>query len=247
MLRSSLTDWWRSWVPTAEVPKQGVLAGATVVLLPGWATDWLIFGDLCAGAHRVHPEGLLLPEYDAELAQVARQSPANSLLVVGWSLGAFCGVNLARAHPGRVKHLLLIGIRQRYPAARIASVRKMLLEDRRSCLRRFYRQCFLPDQRSDFRRFRQELMDRYITSWEARKLLRGLDYLERQRLSPAMLPACPTTIVHGEKDSVAPIREARQLAEGARHAQLRVIPDAGHAALMTDEFNSLLQQCLIPS
>jgi pimeloyl-ACP methyl ester carboxylesterase len=90
-------------------------------------------------------------------------------------------------------------------------------------------------------------MDQYVTGWQTGELLRGLDYLERQRLSSSALPACPTTIVHGERDSVAPIREARQLAEGARHAELRVIPGAGHAAFMTDEFKSVLQQCLIPS
>jgi 3-oxoadipate enol-lactonase len=44
----------------------------------------------------------------------------------------------------------------------------------------------------------------------------------------------PTLIVHGEEDLIVPPQNARQLARGIRHAELRVWPDAAHL-YTTDE------------
>ena len=49
----------------------------------------------------------------------------------------------------------------------------------------------------------------------------------------------PTLVLHGEKDAMAPIGNARLLADSIPDAELRVIPEAGHAYLLERPEESL--------
>lgn len=185
---------------------------AAIRLLPGWATDARIFG----GLPQVLGEGTLL----------------------GWSLGGFRAVAYARAHPERVRCLILVGIRQHYPADAIAAMRAALHADPQACLTTFYRQCFLPGQKDDFRCFRAAIMPAYLQACDIGRLDAELVELGGYRLSPADRPPCPVTLIHGRHDIIAPSDEARELAAGWECPLVEF--DAAHAVCRAQVFHTWL-------
>lgn len=55
---------------------------------------------------------------------------------------------------------------------------------------------------------------------------------------------CPTLILLGEQEQVAPLGAARELKAGIRHAQVRVLPKAGHLPFLEQPalFNAAIQE-----
>jgi len=210
--------------------------GRPVVLLPGWATDARIFDGLNLPGDVIRPCGLLTGEIDS-LAEFLMKQGCAPVLLLGWSLGGFAAAQFASRHPALVERVVLVGIRRRYPAGQIEEMRQVLREDRARCLAGFYRQCFLPAQREDYRRFRATLEPAYLAECSDAELLQGLEYLETVALEPDDLPP-GVAIVHGARDVIAPVIETRRLA-GDAGAILHVLPGAGHAAFLAEEFLSL--------
>lgn len=214
-------------------------ADRSALILPGWATDRRIFRGLHPDLNLVSPRSFLPDDYLPAAREFLRQADAAPLIVAGWSLGAFAAVELARELPDRVDGLILVGARRSYPAEEIQAVRKRLDRNRAGCLRRFYRECFLPPQKEDYKRFRSDLMGTYLEEMQRPRLEAGLDYLAGQELGLANAPPCRTLFVHGGNDAVAPLEEARWLADRMERAQILVV-GAGHAAFLTPEFEAVL-------
>ncbi len=209
----------------------------SAILLPGWATDGRIFGSLVSGA-AVVVAGALRPEgFPDRLARYLDDVAQGPLTVVGWSLGGFLAVEFARRHPGRVRGIVLVGVRRRYPAAELEAVRASLDRDRRACLSQFYAQCFFPSEMAAYRRFRAGLQEEYLREMDEASLRSGLSYLSSAALSASSLPECPVTLIHGEKDVVAPAVEAESLAREAL-APFHLIEGAPHAAFLSERFDA---------
>ncbi len=206
-----------------------------LVLLPGWATDGRIFGTLFPDVSAV-VAGPLRPEGFADrLAAFLDGAARGPVTLVGWSLGGFLAAEFARRHPGRVRRVVLVGVRRRYPAAGLSAVRASLARDRRACLSDFYAQCFYPSQMAAYRVFRAGLQEEYLREMNDAALLSGLSFLSGAILSASTLPGCPVTVVHGEKDVVAPAAEAESLArEGG--ATFHLLRGAPHAAFLAERF-----------
>jgi len=204
-----------------------------VVLLPGWATDARVFAGLPLPGDVIRPRNLLTGDIDS-LAEFLIEHKCAPVTLLGWSLGGFAAAHFARRYPSLVEHVLLVGIRRRYPAEQIEEMRRALQRDRARCLTGFSRQCFLPAQREEYRRFRATLEPAYLAEFAEAELLEGLQYLAAVTLEPEALPP-GVTIVHGAQDIIAPPLEAKRLAEDAG-AALQVLPAAGHAAFLSEGF-----------
>jgi malonyl-CoA O-methyltransferase len=210
-----------------------------MVLLPGWATDGRLFDGLFPGIPSVRVSGALRPDgFPDRLAAFLETSAPGPVTVVGWSLGGFLAAEFAARHPGRVRRLVLVGVRRRYPAADVDAVRERLSRDRKGCLSDFYAQCFFPSRMADYRRFRAGLQEEYLRGMDDAALLEGLSYLASSTLSPAALPPCPVAIVHGEKDVVAPAAEAESLARDSGRAAYSLLRGAPHAAFLDERFGA---------
>lgn len=214
-------------------------ADHSALILPGWATDWRIFRGLHPDINLVSPRSFLPGDYMEAAGEFLQQCETEPLIVAGWSLGAFAAVELARSLPDRVDGVILVGARRSYPEVEIEAVRTRLEKNRQGCLKRFYRECFLPPQREDYKRFRSGLMETYLEEMEQPALEAGLDYLAEQELTLADVPPCKTLLVHGGNDAVAPLEEARWLSDRMERGQILVV-GAGHAAFLTPEFEAVL-------
>ena len=221
-------------MPSPEWEYHARCGRQTMVLLPGWATDARIFAGLAGDSNVVTPQGLLTGAAEG-LADVLVEIGAGPVLLLGWSLGGYAAADFARRYPELVERVVLASIRPHYPDEQIAAMRQALEQERASCLTTFYRQCFLPAQRAHYRQFRATLESAYLAEWNTAELLAGLDYLAEAELTPATLPACPTTLVHGAQDVIAPFAEALRLGEEAGMT-VQVVADAAHAVFLAEEF-----------
>ena len=211
-----------------------------MVLLPGWATDGRIFEGVLPGVTAV-TTGPLRPEgFSRRLAAFLDRAARGSVTVVGWSLGGFLAAEFAREYPGRVRRVVLVGIRREYPEGDVAGVLRSLSADLGGCLSGFYAQCFYPSQMPAYRRFRAGLQAAYLREMDGGALREGLSYLASARLSGGTLPACPVAIVHGEKDVVAPFEEAEGVAREGGNATFHPLPGAAHAAFLADGFRAVV-------
>ncbi len=212
-------------------------AGPSMVLLPGWATDGRVFDGLFPGAASVRSCGPLRPEgFPDRLAAFLDGAVQGPVTIVGWSLGGFLAAEFARRHPARVRRLVLIGIRRRYPAADVEGVRARLLRDRRACLVDFYAQCFFPSRMRAYRSFRSGLQEDYLREMDDAALLEGLSFLAAADFPASGLASCPVTIVHGGKDAIAPPAEAKMVARETGRASFLLLPEAPHAAFLDGGF-----------
>lgn len=214
------------------------------VFFPGWATDYRVFDDLDLPTNRLLPLEPFSQSIHEELAACIRDNGLDTVTLMGWSLGGFVAVEFAMRFPEMVSSLILCGVRLRYPAEQIETTRRGVLDDRERFLTSFYRQCFLPAQKEDYQRFRDELMPCYLNEMNADRLLASLDYLAQVEMNADCLPVHPICMIHGAQDIVAPVHEAIAIAESADSVQLQVLPDAGHAAFLTAESWGIVQQCL---
>lgn len=211
----------------------------SMVLLPGWATDGRIFDGVFPGV-TVVTTGPLRPEgFSRRLAAFLDRTARAPMTVVGWSLGGFLAAEFAREYPGRVRRVVLVGIRREYPEGDLASVLRSLAADPAGCLSGFYAQCFYPSQIPAYRRFRGGLQAAYLREMDGGALREGISYLASARLSRDTLPACPVAVVHGEKDVVAPFAEAEGVAREGGNATFYAVPGAAHAAFLADGFRAV--------
>lgn len=212
----------------------------SMVLLPGWATDGRIFEGVFPGVPAV-TTGPLRPEgFTPRLASFLLRAARGPVTVVGWSLGGFLAAQFAREYPDRVRRVVLVGIRREYPEADVTGVLRSLSADPGLCLSGFYAQCFYPSQMPAYRRFRGGLQAAYLREMDGGALREGLSYLAGARLSGETLPACPVSIVHGEKDVVAPLAEAEGVAREGGNATFHPLPGAAHAAFLADGFRAVV-------
>jgi pimeloyl-[acyl-carrier protein] methyl ester esterase len=212
----------------------------SMVLLPGWATDGRIFEGVLPGVTAVTTGPLRPDRFTTRLASFLDRTARDPVTVVGWSLGGFLAAEFAREYPDRVRRVVLVGIRREYPEGDVEAVLRLLSADPGSCLSGFYAQCFYPSQMPAYRRFRGGLQAVYLREMDGGALREGLSYLASARLSGETLPSCPVTIVHGEKDVIAPFAEAEGVAREGGNATFHPLPGAAHAAFLADGFRAVV-------
>ena len=211
----------------------------SLVLLPGWATDGRVFDGLFPGVAAV-TTGPLRPEgFTRRLASFLDRAARGPVTVVGWSLGGFLAAEFARERPERVRRVVLVGIRRGYPEGDVEAVLRSLSVDPNACLSGFYTRCFYPSQMPAWRRFRTGLQAEYLREMDGGVLREGLSYLANATLSGGTLPPCPVSIVHGEKDVVAPLAEAEGVAQECANATFHPLPGAAHAAFLAEGFRAV--------
>jgi pimeloyl-[acyl-carrier protein] methyl ester esterase len=236
--------------------ESGTVRAPEVLVLSGWSVPverWRgVVGSseaaLCSFDECSVPNDFVATASDALLAC------SSEVTIIGWSLGAMVGLELAHLHPNRVRRLCLVGATDRFvtePGDTLGWPRRVLERMARALtaapdgvLDAFDQALFSSSERAQgsFEAWRTTVgVDRgSIASLRA-----GLSYLADFRLDPSEI-STPTALLHGEVDAICPVGGARRLVAGLANGTLDIWPDAGHAPFVAqrDRFRSWLDTAI---
>lgn len=202
------------------------------VFLPGWGFSGRITELMTPRRAWLTLDGLLDPVTAVDdLVAFLDQHRIDTVVLTGWSLGAYLAVDFTLRYPERVKALYLLAMRQSWPAAEIKRIRADLQDDPVGFIKTFYRKCFLGHQ-PDYRKFTASLEESSLAALDPEKLEAGLAYLENFELSSKTGSLAglniPTYLLHGAKDIIAPPAEMAAIPG----AVSRVVKSAGHPVFL---------------
>ncbi|MCB5188485.1 pimeloyl-ACP methyl ester esterase BioH [Methylobacillus caricis] len=176
------------------------------------------------------------------------QLPVNAD-ICGWSLGGLVAMSLALSHPQYVRRLVLVGSTPRFintdadapqpwlngmAAAVFEKFARQVGEDYHATLLKFLTlQCMgASDARATIKQLRHAIAERPVPS--AASLQRALNVLLENDLREQVASLRQETLlIHGDRDTLAPVQAAHWLAQHLSAGQLRVIAGAGHAPFLS--------------
>jgi len=208
-----------------------------LVLVPGWAFDHRVFARLELPFNYHLFCGPSLTRFDEEVQELMNGLSFPKISLLGWSKGAFAVCAFAGRKPELVKEVLLVGVRRRYDRSELDAMRASLEKNKTACLKLFYRQCFAREEMAQYEWFKRTLLTDYLAALSMEQLTGELDWLSQAEIRPADLQEIGTVkFIHGSADAVAPIEQARALAEAVPQSELIAFKQAGHAPFLHDDF-----------
>jgi len=229
--------------------------GPDLVMLHGWGLHGGLFGPVleplaeCFRLHLVDLPGhgrspMIEGEYTLErvAGAIAQAVPANAHWL-GWSLGG--RIALAAARDGApIEKLILVGANPCFtqkpnwphamPAQELEQFATSLRDNYKTTLQRFLALQSRGSERAreELRSLREALFAHGEPAPEA--LAGGLAILRGADLRPALADIRqPTLVLHGERDTLAPLAAAEYTAAQLPHGRLEVIKGAGHAPFIS--------------
>lgn len=204
------------------------------VFLPGWGFDGRAI-ELTDQPHPwLGPNAPLDPKVTVDtLIDFLDHHKISTIVLTGWSMGAYLAIDFALRYPERVKALYLLATRQAWPAQEIDQIRTELHDDPRKFMQTFYRKCFLGNK-PVYRKFTDSLVELYLNNLDPVVLEAGLTYLQNFAL-PAKAAklatlALPIYLLHGDKDIIAPAAEMATIPGAVR----RIIKNTGHLVFLDE-------------
>lgn len=209
----------------------------TLVLIPGWATDYRIFSPLNLNYNYLFPTDNYFLDLGERLLGVLNKRSIDKVSIFGWSLGGFLGADFAFKNPGRINELILLGIRKKFDSAALEGIKTQLIENKKACLYKIYLGCFSDTEKENLLWFKEKLLKDYISSLKLEDLIEGLDYLSKTEINLKPLAKIKKIMIfHGLKDKIAPVEEAREMQQELPDADFLFMPEAGHLPFMQKDF-----------
>lgn len=211
----------------------------TVVLIPGWATDYRIFNSLNLEFNYLLPLDFSPFTFESSILNALGEQGLEKISLLGWSLGGFLAAELSAKYPNLVEELILVSIRKKYKEAEIARIKELLKKSKKGYLYKFYGQCF--SKKISLSWFKKNLLKTYCQQFELEYLLKTLDYLEKSQIDTQALSMIKRVkFIHGESDRIAPIDEAREVQEAIAGAELITIKDSGHIPFLETDLGKYI-------
>jgi len=207
-----------------------------LLLIPGWATDHKIFMNMNLRYNYLLPIQLHPFHFEKELLRWVEENSVNSISLFGWSLGGFLACDVASKNPDWIGELILVSIHRGFEPNEIESVRINLKKNRKAFLYKFYLECFSQTDSEGLTWFKKHLLEKYLKQAEE-GLRDGLDYLSDAKINPdALTNIQKIRIFHGEEDTIAPLKEARDISNLLPQAVFCPLKSLGHIPFLNHTF-----------
>ena len=207
------------------------------MLIPGWATDWRIFGGLKLDYNYLLTTRLSASDFNGELLSQLEQLKINKVAVLGFSLGGFLAAEFASRYPEKIIQLILLGVRKRHDGQLLANIKREIQARRRTWLYKFYLNCFSRADTEGRAWFKKHLLKEYMDKLSLDELIPGLDYLASHALHPeALVSIRDIRIFHGNDDMIAPVQEALEIKSDLPRAKFTFLADSGHLFFLSRDF-----------
>jgi pimeloyl-ACP methyl ester carboxylesterase len=211
----------------------------SIVLVPGWASDYRIFTTLDLRFNYLVPLDFSPFTFEEDLLVALKKNDIAKISIIGWSLGGFVAQEFALKYADLIDELILVSIRKRYEVESLKDIKRHLVRSKKGYLYKFYTQCFSKKDRMHY--FRENLLRVYCEELDLDYLLKTLDYLENAEIKPQLLDNIKRiTIIHGEYDRIAPVQEAIDIKDKIPHARFICIKDAGHIPFLEEDFKGVI-------
>jgi len=209
----------------------------TLVLIPGWATDWRIFDGLELDYNYLYPTKLDIADFNQALFSRMEQLKISKISMFGFSLGGFLATEFAASHPEKIAKLILLGVRKRYDPQLLKDIKRQIRYFRRPWLYKLYLNCFSKADTSGWEWFRKNLLKEYLDKFNSDGLIRGLDYLSSHALNLEILKRIEDVrIFHGSDDLIAPVKEVLEIKADLPQAKFTLLADRGHLFFLSGDF-----------
>lgn len=209
----------------------------TIVLIPGWASDYRIFDILDLNYNYLLTLKLYPFTFERDLREILDKEAMDKISLFGWSMGGFLASDFAAKNPDKVDELILVSIQKQYSPELLEDVRLKLRQNKKAFLYKLYFNCFSKQDEEGFNWFKEHLLMSYIDGLKLDDLLGGLDYLSGTQINPASLAGIKRIrIFHGGEDKIAPLDAARQIKLELPHAEFICLPGIGHTLFLNREF-----------
>lgn len=209
----------------------------TMVLVPGWATDYQIFDALELNYNYVLPVDFNPVDFKDNLLEFLKTSSIERISLFGWSQGGFLASDFASHNTKRIDELILIGMRKRYDKDILKEIKRKLEQNKRAFLYKFYLNCFSADDNKQLIWFKKRLLKKYLDHMSLEYLICGLDYLSCAEIDAESLSGVRIIrIFHGEQDRIAPLKDALEIKSCLHHAELIVLNKSGHLLFLNPDF-----------
>jgi pimeloyl-ACP methyl ester carboxylesterase len=209
-------------------------AGAPLLMLPGTLCDERVFAAATAGLGRQRYTVAMVGEVSApQMARRVLELAPPRFALVGFSLGAIVGLEVAAQAPERLERLALIGCNARaMPAERVAprraSVGKAAAHGTASYIADVW-DLSVPAWRRDDAGLRAELeamaAGTLLATFEEQIEI-SINRADRRGGLSAI--AVPTLVACGAEDRVCPPELSREIADAIPGARLAIVERAGH-------------------
>ena len=219
----------------------------TMLLIPGWATDYRIFAPLDVEFNYLISIKLSPFDFRDKLLDSLSDNRSDVISILGWSMGYFLALDFASEYPDRINNgiIFMVSARCRYEKALIEGIKIRLRKNRAGYLYKFYKECFSEGEKESLYWFKSNLLSSYINEMNLDVLFKGLDYLSNAQIKTHDLKKVNITFLHGESDKIAPIEEALKISKNLPQAKFISIKGAGHIPFLRSNFNRILHEALV--
>ena len=208
---------------------------ATLVLLPGWASDHRIFETLDFAYNYIIPVNFVPTAFKENLLRTLQENSLSKVSILGWSLGGFAACEFSAEYSSHIEELILVGIKQKYKQVDLELIKRYLNKNKKAYLNRFYVQCFHDSKYLDY--FKENFAKKYHEDFMLDVLLKGLDYLGTTEIKAGSLKMIKKIkIIHGEFDNIASLEEAKMVKDGLPQAEFIVVKGMGHMPFLNPDF-----------
>jgi len=225
----------------------------TIVLLPGLACDDALWRDqlpaLRERGHRVavcnvHQWHATLPE----MARALLTEHDGPLVLVGSSMGGMLAQHAHRAASQRIAAMALLSTSARPDTPELLKLRSDAIVEfeagrAEAVLRANAMFAFHPEHADDRARV-DDYVQQILRIGAQQLIAQNRAVMARADMRPWLRHIrCPLLVACGDQDLLTPLEHAREIAAAVPHAQLEVVPRAGH--LMTWEQPALVNALLL--
>ncbi|HSI37566.1 MAG TPA: pimeloyl-ACP methyl ester esterase BioH [Methylotenera sp.] len=255
----------------ANIHIASIGAGPNLVLLHGWGMHGAVWQPIVKRLskhftlHLVDLPGMGLSRpiepfhLHAVAEKVAEMLPANAD-IVGWSLGGQVAMRIALDRPDMVRRLVLVGATPSFvnkddwqvgiSPEIFRNFADNVNADYHNTMTQFLTlQCMgSKDARSTVKLLRSKFAERPVpTTQTLQKALNIL--LETDLRAEVANLRKPTLLVHGDRDTLAPVQAAHWMMQNLPHGYLRVMAGASHAPFLShqEQFIDAVIQFLEPA
>ena len=209
----------------------------TIVLVPGWATDYRIFDTLDLNYDYLLPIDFNPAGFENTLKEFLKAESIGRVSLFGWSQGGFLASDFASRNPENINELILTGIRKNYDQKTLEEIKLKLTKNKRAFLYKFYLDCFSPADNQARSWFKSRLLKDYLDNMSVEQLIEGLDYLSRAGINTESLSGIKKIrIFHGTEDRIAPLQEALEVKSCLPQAEFIRIDGSGHLVFLNPDF-----------